>query len=120
MPVRVYLVEDSPILVSLLRDLLRDIGAVVIGNADASSTAIAEIAKLHPDVVTIDITLRKGSGFDVLRALATARDKPPLRIIFSNLTSDAYQREAESLGAEYFLDKARQMRELLQILERQP
>ena len=113
-----YLVEDSPLLVSLLTDLIRDTGALVIGNADASSTAIAEIAELRPDVVTIDINLRTGTGFEVLRALAQSRDKPPLRVVLSNFTTDEYQREAQRLGADYFLDKARQVRELLQILER--
>jgi DNA-binding NarL/FixJ family response regulator len=91
---------------------------VVVGTADVSSEAIAEIAELHPDVVTIDINLRKGTGFDVLRALATGRDKPPLRIIFSNVTGEEYRREAKGLGAEYFFDKARHMRELLQVLRR--
>ena len=113
-----YLVEDSPILVGLLTDLIRDTGAVVIGNADTSSTAVAEIAHLRPDVVTIDISLRTGTGFDVLRALGRGHDKPPLRVVLSNLTTDEYQREAQRLGAEYFLDKARQMPQLLRILER--
>ena len=117
MPARVYVVEDSPIIVALLSDLIHDTGGLVIGHADASSVAIAEIAYLHPDVVTIDIDLRTGTGFDVLRALANGHEKPPVRIVLSNLPTEEYQREAKALGAEYFLDKARQIRDLLRILE---
>ena len=113
---RVYVVEDSAILARLLRELIETAGMTVVGQADNASQAIADIAKLRPDVVTIDIALRKGTGFDVLESLAKNYDKPPLRIVLSNFTSDKYQHAAQKLGAEYFLDKAKQTGELLNAL----
>src|SRR5262245_56767209 len=77
----VYVVEDSPILLRLLTELIEANGATVVGHADTAPAAIEEIAELHPDAVTIDITLRKGTGFDVLEAMAIGYEKPPLRIV---------------------------------------
>ena len=113
----VYLVEDSPIILRLLIELMESIGATVIGHAETAKRAIADIAKLHPDAVTIDIRLKQGSGFDVLEALSiNQEDRPPLRVVLSNYKNDAYQSAAQELGADYFLDKATQMPQLLAAL----
>lgn len=116
MPARVYLVEDSPISVNLLNDPVRDAGAAVIGNTDVSSSAMPRLPGCTPECGDHRHQFAKGNRVDVRRALASSRDKRPPRIVFTNVTSDEYQREAESLGAAYFLDKNRQMRELLRIL----
>lgn len=101
----------------LLTELIETASATVVGQADNASQAITDIARLRPDVVTIDIALRKGTGFDVLESLAHDYEKPPLRIVLSNFTSDEYQRAAQKLGAEYFLDKAKQLKQLLTALD---
>ena len=63
---RVYLVEDSAMLLSRLVELLEGAGVAVVGHADTTATAIREIDATAPDVVIIDIALRHGNGFDVL------------------------------------------------------
>ena len=114
----VYLVEDSPIISKLLVELIETTGATVVGQADTASAAIADIAALHPDAVTIDIALKAGSGFDVLEALAVNGDEgnAPLRIILTNYATDAYRDAAQQLGADLFFDKAMQIREMLSVL----
>src|SRR5512137_2205924 len=67
--IRIYLVEDSPIVFERLRECMHDQGATVVGHADDAATAIAEIAALGPDVVVVDIALREGTGFHVLDAI---------------------------------------------------
>jgi DNA-binding response OmpR family regulator len=69
MKVRVYLVEDSSIMSNLLWTLVRANGATVVGRSDAAPAAIDDILRLRPDLVVIDIGLKKGNGFDVLKAL---------------------------------------------------
>jgi len=117
--ISVYLVEDSPIISNLLTELIETIDATVVGHADTASEAIADIAALRPDAVTIDIGLKAGNGFDVLEALAinTDEDNAPLRIVLTNYTTDAYRYAAQQLGADHFFGKAMQMGEVLSVLE---
>jgi len=115
---RVYLVEDSPIILNLLIELIETTNARIVGHADTAATAIADIAELRPDVVTVDILLGKGSGFDVLEGIATTRDAPPpVRIVLTNYTTEPYRHAARRLGVEYFFDKAREIREVLTVLQ---
>jgi hypothetical protein len=54
--VRVYLVEDSPILTKLLVGLIEaDSGALVVGQADNARAALADIRSLNPDLVVLDL-----------------------------------------------------------------
>jgi DNA-binding NarL/FixJ family response regulator len=116
-PAGVYLVEDSPIIRKLLIELIATTGATVVGYADTASAAIAEIAALRPDAVTIDLGLKAGSGFDVLKAIAIGEVNPPLRIVLTNYTTDASRKAAQQLGADHFFDKATQIRDVVSILE---
>ena len=117
--ISVYLVEDSPLILRGLTELIEAGGsATVVGHADTASAAIADIATLHPDAVTVDITLKGGNGFDVLEAIAiNSEDHPPLRIVLTNYTFDSYRDAAHQLGADYFFDKAKQIPEVLTVLE---
>ncbi len=115
--ITVYLVEDSPIIIKLLTELIETNGARVVGHADTASKALSEIASLHPDAVTIDISLKRGTGFDVLEGIAiNSETAPPARIMLTNFTNDAYREAASQLGADYFFDKARQIADLLDTL----
>ena len=115
----VYLVEDSPILRDLLTQLIETTGSTVIGHAGTASAAIADLATLHPDAITIDISLEAGNGFQVLEALAISHREGnmPLRIVLTNYVTDAYRNEAKQLGVDHFFDKAREIREVLTLLE---
>ena len=57
------------------------------------------------DVIILDLHLRQGSGFGVMKALARSRLRPHI-IIFTNYDLPEYQKIAAELGATYFLDKA--------------
>jgi two-component system, OmpR family, response regulator len=112
---RVYLVEDSPIIRNLLTELMQATGANIVGHSGNAREALADIDQLRPDVITVDILLKNGSGFDVLKKIAEATD-PPLRIVLTNYTMPAYREAAQQLGAEYFFDKATEIREVLTVL----
>jgi DNA-binding NarL/FixJ family response regulator len=113
----VYVVEDSPIFRKILFELIVATGATVVGHADTASVAIAEIAALHPDVVTIDIALKAGNGFDVLEAIAISEGNPPVCIVLTNYATNAYRNALKELGADHVFDKAMQIKEVLAVLE---
>ena len=111
---RVYVVEDSPLILQLLTERIEALGATIVGHADTASAAISDIAILQPDVVTVDIRLRAGTGFDVLEGIEINHEgDPPVRIMLTNYATDAYRAAAHRLGVDHFFDKARELPEML-------
>ena len=106
---RVLLVEDSSILAARLSELIRRLPEVdLIDIVQTEAEALARISAALPDVLILDLHLRTGSGFGVLRSLA--RERPTLRpkiVILTNFGLPEYRREAETYGVEAFLDKSR-------------
>ena len=113
---RIYLVEDSPILLSRLIELLQGVGVTLVGHANSAMVAIAEITTLAPDAIIVDIALKSGNGFEVLRALAGRKDDRPVRIVLTNYTSAPYRNAAKRLGVEYFFDKSSEILEMLKVV----
>ena len=113
---RVYLVEDSSVVVRLLTERMEDAGATVIGHSDSARSAIAHIRTLRPDAVIVDIALGSGSGFEVLRALGQLDDPRPVRVVLTNYTFAPYRDAARRLGTEHFLDKTRDIPALLELI----
>jgi DNA-binding NarL/FixJ family response regulator len=104
---RVLLVEDSSLLAARLSELIRRLPDVdLIDTVDTEAEALRRISAATPDVLILDLHLRNGSGFGVLRSLAR-RGKRPKIIILTNFGLPEYRREAESFGVEAFLDKSR-------------
>ncbi|MDW8319336.1 MAG: response regulator transcription factor [Anaerolineae bacterium] len=69
-PIRVFLVDDHPIVRKGLRELLveqRDIE--VVGEAGNGQEALSAVSVLKPDVVVVDIALPDISGIEVLRSM---------------------------------------------------
>ena len=111
---RVYLVEDSPILLSRLIELLQGIGVTLVGHANSATVALAEITTLRPDAIIVDIALQSGNGFEVLRTFSGRKqDDCPTRIVLTNFTSAPYRNAAEQLGVEYFFDKSLEILEMV-------
>ena len=118
---RVYLVEDSAIMSPVLRTLIEAVGAKIVGNSGAAPAAIEDIKVLRPDVVIVDIGLREGNGFDVLKALFTETGADsPARIVLTNHAIDPYRKAAKRWGATYFFDKSKQIPEMLRVLRELP
>ncbi len=106
---RVLLVEDSSLLAGRLTELLQRLPDVdLVGTVETERDALSRISTSPPDVLILDLHLRSGSGFGVLRWLKRGpTDQRPKVIILTNFGLPEYRREAESLGVEAFLDKSR-------------
>jgi len=113
---RVLLVEDSPVICGLITEIINDVpGVRVAESVESERDAIEAIRRLGVDVVILDLQLRKGTGFGVLRAL---RDMPkkPVVVVFTNFALNSYRETAFALGARNFLDKSRDYDRLPAIL----
>jgi DNA-binding NarL/FixJ family response regulator len=68
--IRVFLVDDHPLVRDWLKNLLEtEPDMDVIGEADEPHSAIAAMCADPPDVAIIDLSLKRGSGLDVIKAL---------------------------------------------------
>lgn len=104
---RVFLVEDSPVIRERLREAVALVeGAEVVMEAEMEQDAVRGILEQRPDVVVLDLALAKGSGVEVLRQVKAAQ--PAIKVIvLTNKTEPQYRKKCLALGADCFLDKAR-------------
>jgi two-component system, OmpR family, response regulator len=104
---RVLLVEDSPLLVQRIVELVDELPNVrLAGTAASEAEAMSCLESGEIDAVILDLQLHTGSGFGILRALH-ARGAAPSVIVFTNFAITAYRDSAIALGASHFLDKSR-------------
>ena len=114
---QVYIVEDSPIVGRLLAAEIVDAGAEVCGCSDDAETAIGDVFALEPDLVLIDIDLKSGSGFEVLRVLQEQSLAPDaIKVVLTNYANAEYQELSTKLGADRFFDKSSETLEALALI----
>jgi DNA-binding NarL/FixJ family response regulator len=113
---RVLLVEDSKVLTERLTEAIKQIADVeLVGTADTEAAAVAAVKNETVDVIILDLHLKQGTGFGVMRALAATQLKPRI-VVLTNYDLPEYKNAAIALGASHFLDKARDYGRLPEIL----
>lgn len=112
---RVLVVDDARLARREMQTLLAAMeGVECIGEADDVPAAREAIARLHPDVVLLDIQMPSGSGFDVLDGLqvppsvifTTAYDQYAVQAFDANAL-DYLLKPVEASRLQAALDKAR-------------
>lgn len=113
---KVLLVEDSVVVAERLVEVLRAIPEVnLLGTVNTENAAVESLRREPPDIVLLDLHLKQGTGFGVLRALATMQIKPHV-IVLTNYDLPEYMQASLTLGAAHFLDKARDLFRLSEIM----
>jgi len=114
---RVLLVEDSKLtaeqLCEMIQSLRPEINCVTVATEEDALNAIGNIP---PHIVVLDLLLKQGSGFNVLRKISAMTPKP-LVVVLTNYALPQYREYALLTGADYFLDKAVSIDVLPTILE---
>jgi two-component system OmpR family response regulator len=107
---RVLLIEDSAVLTRRLIDLLSEPGRVeVTAQAATQSEAVMRLQQGAFDVLVVDIELAEGNGVAVIRHARQLYppDAQPLIVVLTNYASDFVRDHCFAAGADYFLDKMR-------------
>jgi DNA-binding NarL/FixJ family response regulator len=115
---RVYVVDDSPLVRERLVALLAAVdGVQVVGTADNAEAGISGIAEAAPDVAILDIRMPEGSGISVLEAIKL-REECPTVIMLTNYPYPQYRRRCLDAGADYFFDKSSEFHKVTDVLVR--
>jgi DNA-binding NarL/FixJ family response regulator len=103
--VRVLLVDDQELVRSGLRRILRRRdGVVVVGECEDGDQVDAAVRQLRPDLVVMDLRMRRVNGIDATRALRRDAEAPPV-LVLTTFDDDELLAGALRAGASGFLLK---------------
>ncbi|HUA59102.1 MAG TPA: LytTR family DNA-binding domain-containing protein [Verrucomicrobiae bacterium] len=101
-PIRTLVVDDEPAARKVLGDELGSFLEVeVVGEASDGNEALIQIAKLHPQLVFLDLQMPGMNGFDVVRSLSG----PDVPVVVIVTAFDQHAIEAFEAGAVDYLLK---------------
>lgn len=113
---RLYLIDDHGVVRDGLRIVLETAGHQVVGEAAGPTPALADLTRLRPDIVLLDLRLGLRSGFELLAELQK-RELGPRVIVLTMSDQPRHVSEAMRYGAWGYLLKGSSSAELLQAVE---
>ena len=116
----VYIIEDSAMVRERLVEAIDEIPqARIVGHAETAAEALSALSNIRPCVLIVDVQLREGSGFSVLKSMRARNiEWPPLVIVVTNHPRADYREISLKFGADYFLDKAAEFDQLREAMLR--
>jgi PAS domain S-box-containing protein len=109
----ILVVDDSPVVLSLLSDVLTTAGYEV-SSAGNGEQALASTAAINPDIILLDILMPGMDGFEVCSRLKSQKETCHIPVIFLT-TDDSLKDKVKglSLGAVDYVCKPFQTKDLL-------
>jgi DNA-binding NarL/FixJ family response regulator len=112
---RLLLVDDHPLFLEGLHNLLTAQSLAVIGTARDGFEALAQVRALHPDVVLMDIRMPRCNGLDATRLIKA--EYPDIHIIMLTMSADDEDLfQAIRAGASGYLLKSQETADLYRAL----
>jgi DNA-binding NarL/FixJ family response regulator len=102
---RVYLIDDHPLLVQGVSELINvEPDLRVVGSTGDWTVALKQIPELKPDVVILDVTLARANGIEVLKNLRV--HFPDLRVLMLSMHDEnLYAMRSIRAGAQGYIMK---------------
>ncbi|MBW4620937.1 MAG: chemotaxis-specific protein-glutamate methyltransferase CheB [Cyanosarcina radialis HA8281-LM2] len=98
-PIKVLLVEDSPVALAILKKLLSSSPEVTVaGTASNGKEALEAIAKLQPQVICTDLHMKEMDGLELTKQVMSKYPRPIL-VISASVQKENTQRIFELLQA---------------------
>lgn len=115
---RIYIVEDHPLICAGLAQLIAEQSDLEIcGQSGEAGKALNEIIQAAPDVAIIDLTLKEGSGLDLIRQIRALDGKT--RILVSSMHDEQiYAERCLHAGAMGYIMKQEDTGELIEAIRR--
>lgn len=116
-PLRILLVEDSKVLTERVAEAIRQAPDVeLVGAVDTEDAAREAVSRDGIDLMILDLHLKQGNGFGVLRGLEKVSERPAV-LVLTNYDLPEYEAAAMALGASHFMDKVRDFDKLPEVLQ---
>lgn len=100
----VLIVDDAAFMRLSLKTILERNGFNVIGEAENGKAGVKKYMELHPDIVTMDITMPEMNGVEALQAIRKL-DPGSKVVMVTALGQESYVKEAIFYGAKTFIVK---------------
>jgi two-component system, cell cycle response regulator DivK len=114
---RILIVEDNPISLTLLKQLLKAHGYEVLGTPEGLQALDLARAE-QPDLILMDIRLPDISGFEVTRLLKQDQRTKTIPIVaVTALASPEYEREGLESGCDAYIPKPITLGNFLRTIE---
>lgn len=101
---RILIVDDAAFMRMMIRDILTKNGYEVVGEANDGAQAIEKFKELHPDLITMDITMPEMDGIAALKEVKKL-DPNAKVIMCSAMGQQAMVIDAIQAGAKDFIVK---------------
>jgi DNA-binding NarL/FixJ family response regulator len=104
-PARIFLVDDHPIVRRGLSELIsHEPDLTVCGEADDAPGALRQAADTNPDLMVIDISLKSGSGIELIKQIKAGN--PAIRMLVVSMHDETlYAERAIRAGASGYINK---------------
>jgi DNA-binding NarL/FixJ family response regulator len=102
--IRVLVVDDEALIRTGFQHILNAAGDIEVVAAVSGRQALAEVGRLHPDIVLLDIRMPDVDGLTVLERVR-ALPSPPIVAMLTTFDTDEYVAAALRMGAAGFLLK---------------
>jgi len=114
--IRILLADDHPMIRTAIEVLLRDTQFELAATAMNGAEALAEVERLKPDILLVDLEMPEVGGMDVIRKLKSDRMTSRL-VILTAAIDDSSLMEARSLRVNGMVLKNSDPAYLLECLE---
>ena len=101
---KVLITDDSRFMRDNLRSILQAAGHEIVGEAPNGKEAVSMYDRLHPDLVTMDITMPIMNGLDALKEII-AHDSRASVIMVTAIGKPEKVLEALNAGAKSYITK---------------
>lgn len=101
---RVLIVDDAAFMRVSIKNMLTKHGYEVVGEADNGVNAVQKYQELHPDIVTMDITMPEKDGLQALKEILSINPAANV-VMVSAMGQESMVREAIISGAKGFIVK---------------
>ncbi len=100
MAIRVLIVDDSPFVREVLREILSRYSDIhVVGEAQDGKRAAQMVAELHPDVITMDVVMPLVGGIEAIQRIMQANPTPIIVVSDAHASSKELSMRAIENGA---------------------
>lgn len=113
---RILLVDDQPLFLDGMRNLLTARGLTIIGVAHDGLEAFEQVKDLRPDIVLMDVHMPKCDGIEATRLIKT--EFPETKVVLLTVSEDdEYLLDAIKYGASSYLLKNLDANQLFSMLD---